>query len=114
MNREFDSLACATLFLQVQLWMALVASASFFVIPLLFMCIPFAVFSLISSRRVDMVVSLGNCLSAGLISSLGIMHIIPATVEAMNKVSSLALPSAPSHLSSLRILADIATLGIAG
>uniref|UniRef100_A0A061RZJ9 Solute carrier family 39 (Zinc transporter), member 1/2/3 n=1 Tax=Tetraselmis sp. GSL018 TaxID=582737 RepID=A0A061RZJ9_9CHLO len=69
----------------VALWMVLVATFSMLVIPLLGMAIPMAAFKYVDSEKTAVVLSLGNCLSAGLIFSLGICHIIPDTVEAMFK-----------------------------
>uniref|UniRef100_A0A061S7Q4 Solute carrier family 39 (Zinc transporter), member 1/2/3 n=1 Tax=Tetraselmis sp. GSL018 TaxID=582737 RepID=A0A061S7Q4_9CHLO len=68
---------------QVLWWMVLVASVSLLVIPLLGMALPIAAYKYVSSERTAVVLSLGNCLSAGLIFSLGICHVIPDTVEAM-------------------------------
>ena len=71
---------------EVELWMALVATVGLFAVPMLSIFLPRLIFRLVSSERMTVLVSLGNCLSAGIIFSLGIMHIIPETVESSYKV----------------------------
>lgn len=65
----------------VQPWMASVAAILFFVIPVIAIMIPFILSRLVSGRTFAMLFSLGNCFSSGLIFTLGVMHIIPHTME---------------------------------
>ena len=88
---------------EVELWMALVAAASLAVIPIVAMALPLVVFNSFSGRQMDVFVSLGNCLSAGLIFSLGIMHIIPDTVEDLYKVRNICPPSPPSPHTAITV-----------
>ena len=77
---------CAV-FSQVELWMALVATFSFLLIPFIGMGLVFVVGKNVNPNHAATIISIGNCLSAGLIFSLGIMHVIPETVETMFKAS---------------------------
>jgi len=71
---------------EVELWMALVVTASFMALPVIGMGLPFLIFNRVQEPgQTTAIVSLGSCLSAGLIFSLGIMHVIPATVESQFK-----------------------------
>uniref|UniRef100_A0A7S1SUA2 Uncharacterized protein n=1 Tax=Tetraselmis chuii TaxID=63592 RepID=A0A7S1SUA2_9CHLO len=66
----------------VEPWMAAVATLLFCIMPVLAFITPFVVSRVVSDRTFAMLFSLGNCFSAGLILALGIMHIIPHTLEA--------------------------------
>ncbi len=59
---------------EVKLWMALVATFSLLVIPILAMALPIAVYNAVTGRTMTIVASLGNCLCGGIIFSLGIMR----------------------------------------
>jgi len=74
---------------EVELWMALLAASCFLVSPAIGLLLPFVVFNRVNKNHTAMIVSLGNCLSAGMIFSLGIMHIIPDTVEEMLKTGTI-------------------------
>jgi len=70
----------------VAIWMAAVAAISFFVIPIVCAATPFWMSRVVSDDTFTMLFSLGNCFSAGLMFSLGIMHIVPETMEAQYAV----------------------------
>jgi len=70
----------------VQAWMAAVGAITFFIIPIISAVTPFWMSRVVHPDTFTMLFSLGNCFSAGLMFSLGMMHIVPETMEAQWKV----------------------------
>lgn len=68
------------------MWMIFTVFSAVILVQLIGVLLPFGVARVFGPERMAPIVSLGQCLSAGLIFSLGIMHIVPEVVESRFEV----------------------------